>query len=269
LGVETSGGLFTRLIKRNTTIPTEENKTFATQEDNQTSMMIHVLQGEREMAKDNISVGLFKLDGIPKAPKYEQKVEVAFKIDVNGILAVSAEVLETGKMEVIRVAETKSLSQEEIMRRIIEATKFNEIDEREKEFVETRNRANAAIYAAQKFVEESKRRISEEDTKLFETALHQLKVAMNDRALHKAKESTDKLLELTEGLGAKLKKISQAKMLLSSVERRLGSKLSNEKKKQLEESAKRLEEASHERVAEEISNLREMVTLLEADCGGE
>lgn len=269
LGVETSGGLFTRLIKRNSTIPTEETMTFATQEDYQTSMMIHVLQGEREMAKDNTSVGLFKLDGIPKAPKYEQKVEVTFKIDANGILTVSAEVLETGKTEVLKVAETKSLSQKEIISRIIEATKFNETDEKEKEVVETRNRATAAIHAAQKFLEEADRKISPTDRKQLETALYQVQASMNECKIQQVKESTDTLLELTQGLSAKLKKIRQAKMLLSSVEKRLGSKLSNENKKKLEASIKRLEEAPPERVGEEVSNLKEMVTLLEADCGEE
>jgi molecular chaperone DnaK len=269
LGVETSGGLFTRLIKRNSTIPTEESMTFATQEDGQTSMMIHVLQGEREMAKDTTSVGMFKLECIPAAPKYEQKVEVTFKIDSNGILMVSAEILETGKTQVIQVAGTKSLSQEEIIRRIIEATKFNETDEKEKESIETRNRATAAIHTTQKFIEETTRKISNTDRQLLETALCQLEAAINDGKIQLAQMSTDKLLELTAGLCGKLKKVCQAKMMLSSVEKTLGSKLSNENKKKLEGTVKRLEEVPHENVAEEFCNLIEMVTLLEADCGVE
>ena len=103
LGVESSGGVFTRLIKRNTTIPAESSMTFATYEDYQTAMMVHVLQGEREMANDNISLGLFKLDGIPPAPRYEQKVEVTFKIDSDGILIVSAEILETEEKKTVKV----------------------------------------------------------------------------------------------------------------------------------------------------------------------
>jgi molecular chaperone DnaK len=267
LGVETSGGVFTRLIKRNTTIPAEENMIFATEENGQTSMMIHVLQGEREMAKDNISVGLFKLGSIPPAPKYEQKIEVTFKIDADGILTVSAEILETGKKETITVAKTKDLSEEEITRMIIEATKFNEMDEREKEVIETRNRAVAVIYAAQKLIEETCAKISEREKRSLEEALERLKAALDGYKLQKVKECTDELLELMERVNIKVKKVSQAKTLLSSVERRLCDKLSSEKRRKIREAVKRLEEAPYEHVNEEIIRLKEMATLLEADYG--
>jgi len=267
LGVETAGGLFTRLIKRNSTIPTEENMTFATQEDFQTSMMIHVLQGEREMAKENTSVGLFKLEGIPMAPKYEQKVEVTFKIDANGILTVTAEILETGKIEIIKVKETQGFSKEEIIRKIIEATKFNEADEKEKEMVETRNRATSAICVTQRFLEKEEARISDADKKQLEAKLYQLKVAMKDSKLQIVKEFTDNLLELTDGLNTKLKKVRQAKILLLSLEKRLGSKLPDETKKKIEATIKKIEEGSHTNVTEELRNLREMVTVIEADHG--
>ena len=206
LGVETSGGLFTRLIKRNTTLPAEENMTFATEEDNQTSMMIHVLQGERELAKDNISVGLFKLSGIPPAPRYEQKVEVTFKINVDGILTVSAEILETGKRKIIKIAETKVLSEEEITRIIIEATKYNEIDEEAKEVVETRNRAVAVIYSAEKSIERLGIKISEMDKRSLEEALEKLRAALNGCKLQKVKAYTDELLRLMEEVNIKLRK---------------------------------------------------------------
>jgi len=267
LGVETSGGLFTRLIKRNSTIPTEENMTFATEEDYQSSMMIHVLQGEREMAKDNISLGLFKIDGIPKETQYEQKVEVTFKIDTSGILTVSAEILETGKIEVIKVSETSNLSQDEIINRIIEATKFNEIDEKEKECIETQNQAEAMIHVTQKFFEETGGKISREDKRSLETGLHHLRAAMSAHEPQRLKLSTSRLLNLTEGLSAKAKKVGQAKMLLSEAERRLGHKVFNKKKKEIDASIKRIEEASHECVTQEFINLREILFLLEADCG--
>jgi molecular chaperone DnaK len=267
LGVETSGGLFTRLIKRNTTIPTEENMTFATKENNQTSMMIHVLQGEREMAKDNISVGLFKLNGIPKAPKYEQKVEVTFKIDANGILTVSAEILETGKTEIIRLAETRNLSQEEITNIIIEATKFNEQDEKEKEAVEIQNRATAAIYLTQKLLKEEGGRFPDGEKVSLRESLQHLKAAIDDHETHKIKEATENLVKLTENLNLKLKNVRQAKMLLSSLERRLCDKLPSEEKTRIKEAVKRLEEAQNEQITEEALNLKEMVTLLEADYG--
>jgi molecular chaperone DnaK len=267
LGVETSGGLFTRLIKRNTTIPTEENMTFATQENNQTSMMIHVLQGEREMAKDNVSVGLFKLNGIPKAPKYEQKVEVTFKIDANGILTVSAEILETGKTEIIRLAETRAFSQEEITKIIIEATKFSEQDEKEKETVEIQNRATAVIYLTQKLLKEEGGRFPDHEKVRLHELLQFLKAAIDDREINKIKEATENLVKLTGSLNLKLKNVRQAKMLLSSLERRLGDKLPSEEKTKVKEAVKRLEEAQHEHIAEEALNLKEMVTLLEADYG--
>lgn len=267
LGVETSGGLFTRLIKRNTTIPAEENMMFATEKEGQTSMMIHVLQGEREMAKDNISVGLFKLDGIPQASRYEQKVEVTFKIDVNGILAVSAEILETGKKEVINVAETKSLSEEEITKIIIEATKFNEADEKGKEAVETRNHAEAVIYATQKLMAETNGKISEREKQLLKETLAKLKARLDDTKLQSIREYTDELRELVAGAKMKLKKMSQTEALLSSVERKLGDRLSSEKKRTLRKAFKMLEVTPYEHINAEIIKLKEMAILLETDCG--
>ena len=267
LGVETSGGLFTRLIKRNTTIPAEENMMFATEKDGQTSMMIHVLQGEREMAKDNMSVGLFKLDGIPQASRYEQKVEVTFKIDANGILTVSAEILETGKKEAINVAETKSLSEEEITKIIIEATKFNEADEKGKEAVETRNHAEAVIYATQKLMAETSGKISEREKQLLKETSAKLKARLDDSKLQSVKEYTDELRELVAGAKMKLKKMSQAEALLSSVERKLGDRLSSEKKRTLRKAFKMLEVTPYEHVNAEIIKLKEMAILLETDCG--
>ena len=267
LGVETSGGLFTRLIKRNTTIPAEENMIFATEEDGQTSMMIHVLQGEREMAKDNMSVGLFKLDNIPQAPKYEQKVEVTFKIDTNGILTVSAEILETGQKAAINITETKSLSEEAITKMIIEATKFDEADEKGKEAVETRNRATAVVYAVQKLVGEASGKISEREKRSLEEASARLRAAQDGYKLQEVKECTNELRELTAGVKMKLKKMSQANALLSSVERKLGDRLSSEKKRTLRKAFKRLEDTPYAHINAELIKLKEMVILLEADCG--
>lgn len=267
LGVETSGGLFTRLIKRNTTIPAEENMIFATEEDGQTSMMIHVLQGEREMAKDNMSVGLFKLEGIPQAHRYEQKVEVTFQINANGILTVSAEILETGKKEAINATKAKSLSEEEITKMIIEATKFNEADENGKEAVETRNRAAAVIYATQKLIGEVSGKISEREKRSLEEASARLKVALDSSKHQGVKECTDELRELIAGVKVKLKKVGQAEALLSSVERKLGDRLSSEEKRKIRKALKRLEDTPYSHVNAEIIKLKEMAILLEADCG--
>jgi molecular chaperone DnaK len=267
LGIETSGGVFTRLIKRNTTIPTEENMIFATEEENQTSMMIHILQGEREMAKDNISLGLFKLDGIPPAPRYEQETEVTFQIDANGILNVSAEILETGKREVIKMTKPTNLSEEEITRMIIEATKFDKVDESKKGIIEICNRAQAVIYATKKSIEEMGGEISEREKRTVEETLGKLETALNGGKIQKIREYTNELLELVKGVTTKVKKVSQAKTLVSSIEKRLSDKVSNEERRKIEEAVKRVEETPYRDVGKEMNKLKEMITLLEADYG--
>jgi molecular chaperone DnaK len=264
LGVETSGGIFTRLIKRNTTIPAEACMVFATEEDNQTSMMIHVLQGEREMAKDNISLGLFKLDGILSAPRYEQKVEVTFKIDADGILGVSAEILETGKKETIRVLKSTALSAEEITRMIIEATKFNDLDEKRKEIVEIRCRARNVIYEAKKVIEKLIGKITEKEKWTLEETLGRLEGALNSSNAQKIKYYIDMLVEQTNGMTMKVKMVSQAKILALAVERRLGDNASSEERRKITETIKRLEKVPYRDTEKEMNKLKEIITLLEA-----
>lgn len=265
LGVETSGGIFTRLIKRNTTIPTEACMVFATEEDDQTSMMIHVLQGEREMAKDNISLGLFKLDGILPAPRYEQKVEVTFKIDADGILGVSAEILETGKKETIKVLKSTALSGEEITRMIIEATKFNDLDEKRKEIIEIRCRAKNVIYEAKKVIEELIGKITEKEKWTLEETLGRLEGALNSSSAQKIKDYIAMLVEQTNGMAMKVKMVSQAKILAFAVEKRLGDTAYSEERRKITETIKRLEEAPYRDTEKEMNKLREMITLLEAE----
>jgi len=267
LGVETSGGVFTRLIKRNTTIPTEESMVFATEEDGQTFMMIHVLQGEREMAKDNTSLGLFKLDGIPPASRYEQEVEVTFRIDADGILNVSAEVLETGEKEAIRVTKPTVLSKEEITRMIIEATRFQETDESRREIIEACNRAKAVIYGTEKAIKQINRKLSGEEKGKLKETLEKLRAVLNSGNTEKIKAYTDELVELGKGLTAKVKGVSQAKALVSSVEHKLGDKLCTEERRKIKKAVKRLEEAPYKDVEKETTELKEMITLLEADYG--
>jgi len=267
LGVETSGGVFTRLIRRNTTIPTEESMIFATDEDDQTSMMIHVLQGEREMVKDNISLGLFKMDGIPPAPRYEQDVEVTFKIDADGILRVSAEIIETGKKGTIEVTKTKNLSKEELTRMIIEATRFNRIDTQRKEIAETFNRAKAVIYGTEKSMKEIGVEMSVREKTKINEALRKLKETLSARNAQKTKEYTDELLELVNGANIKVKKVRQAKILTSSLESRVTDKISREERRRVGEAVKRLEAAPYKNVMKEMDKLKGMVNLLEADYG--
>jgi molecular chaperone DnaK len=265
LGVETSGGIFTRLIKRNTTIPTEACMVFATEEDDQTSMMIHVLQGEREMAKDNISLGLFKLDGILPAPRYEQKVEVTFKIDADGILGVSAEILETGKKETIKVLKSTALSAEEITRMIIEATRFNDLDEKRKEIIEIRCRAKKVIYEAKRVMEELIGKITEKEKWTLEETLGRLEGALNSSSAQKIKDYIDMLVEQTKGMAMKVKMVSQAKILAFAVGKRLGDTAYSEERRKITETIKRLEEVSYRDAEKEMNKLREMITLLEAE----
>lgn len=150
LGIETLGGVFTKIIERNTTIPTRKSQIFTTAADNQTSVEIHVLQGERPMAKDNKTLGRFILSGIPPAPRGVPQIEVTFDIDANGIVHVSAKDLGTGKSQDITITSTTNLSEEEIQRMINEAKQYEEQDRKKKEEIEIRNKADSLIYQAEK-----------------------------------------------------------------------------------------------------------------------
>lgn len=154
LGIETLGGVFTKLIERNTTIPTRKSQIFSTAADNQTQVEIHVLQGEREMARDNKSLGRFILDGIPPAPRGVPQIEVTFDIDANGIVHVSAKDLATGKEQSIQIKSSSGLSEEEIQRMIKEAEMHAEEDRRKKQLAETRNQADQLIYTTEKSLRE-------------------------------------------------------------------------------------------------------------------
>jgi molecular chaperone DnaK len=227
--------------------------------------MIHVLQGEREMAKDNISLGLFKLDGILPAPRYEQKVEVTFKIDADGILGVSAEILETGKKETIKVLKSTALSAEEITRMIIEATRFNDLDEKRKEIIEIRCRAKKVIYEAKRVMEELIGKITEKEKWTLEETLGRLEGALNNSSAQKIKDYIDMLVEQTNGMAMKVKMVSQAKILAFAVGKRLGDTAYSEERRKITETIKRLEEVSYRDAEKEMNKLREMITLLEAE----
>jgi molecular chaperone DnaK len=153
IGVETGGGVFTRLIPRNTTVPTEKSETFTTSVDNQPFVPIHVLQGEREMATDNRSLAKFELTGIPPAPRGVPKIQVTFRIDANGILSVEAKDLGTGRTQNVSVRPTTGLSENEIGRLVGEAEKFKETDEIRKSFAELKNQADTLIYTTEQALE--------------------------------------------------------------------------------------------------------------------
>jgi molecular chaperone DnaK len=153
IGVETGGGVFTRLIPRNTTVPTERSEIFTTSVDNQSFVPIHVLQGEREMAQDNTSLARFELTGIPPAPRGLPKIQVSFRIDANGILAVEARDLGTGKVQAMSVTPTSGLSHAEIDRLIKEGEKYRESDELRRDLAEARNQAETLIYTTDQALE--------------------------------------------------------------------------------------------------------------------
>ena len=165
LGIETLGGVTTTMIERNTTIPSRRSETFSTAADNQPAVEIHVLQGEREFAKDNITLGRFHLMGIPASPRGIPQIEVTFDIDANGIVDVSAKDLGTGTEQSIKIESQTSLSEDEIKQKIEDAEKFADEDKRRKSKVEMRNSADSIVYQTRKMIDENEEKLSEDDTK--------------------------------------------------------------------------------------------------------
>jgi len=203
LSIETLGGVATALIERNTTVPTKKSKVFSTAADNQPSVEINVLQGERPMAADNKSLGRFHLDGILPAPRGIPQIEVAFDIDANGIINVSAKDLGTGKEQSISITGSTKLSDEEISRMKKEAEEHAEEDTKRKEKVEVRNNGDALVHGAQKTLDELKEKISDDDKKDIEDALKELREALTG-------DDTDKIKEKTENLTNVMQKVSTA-----------------------------------------------------------
>ena len=160
LGVETQGGVMTKLIERNTTIPVRKSETFTTAEDNQTAVEIHVLQGERELARDNKSLGRFRLEGIPPAPRGVPQIEVTFDIDANGILNVTARDKASGREQKITITASSGLSKDEVERMVREAEMHAQEDQRRKEEIETRNRADSLAYQSERTLKDVGNKIS-------------------------------------------------------------------------------------------------------------
>jgi molecular chaperone DnaK len=182
LGVETLGGVMTVLIPANTTIPTRKTEVFTTATDNQTSVEIHVLQGERPLAKDNRSLGRFHLDGIPPAPRGVPQIEVTFDIDANGILTVTARGRATSKEQSIRITGASTLSKEEIERMKREAQEHAEEDRRRREEIELRNQADALVYSTEKQLRELGEKLSPADRARIEQAKEKLQTALKNNA---------------------------------------------------------------------------------------
>ncbi|MCL0049634.1 molecular chaperone DnaK [Peptococcaceae bacterium] len=193
LGIETLGGVFTKLIERNTTIPTSKTQIFSTAADNQTSVEIHVLQGERPMAKDNKSLGRFVLTGIPPAPRGVPQIEVKFDIDVNGIVKVSAKDLSTGKEQSIQITDSTGLDEKEIERMVKEAEKYAEEDRKRKEEAEARNNADSMIYQAEKTIKEFKEKADKSLIERVNKAVDELKEALKGSNVNLIKQKTEEL----------------------------------------------------------------------------
>ena len=193
LGIETMGGVFTKIIDRNTTIPTKNSMIFSTAADNQTTVDIHVLQGEREFARDNKELGRFALTGIEPAPRGVPQIEVTFDIDANGIVNVSAEDLGTNKEANITITSSTNLSDEEIDEAVKNAEKYAEEDKKRKEQVDTKNNAESAIYQAEKVLDDNKDKLSADEKSKIESALDELKKSSESEDYDKMKEDTEAL----------------------------------------------------------------------------
>ncbi|MDR1703557.1 MAG: molecular chaperone DnaK [Clostridiales bacterium] len=189
LGIETLGGVATKLIKRNTTIPVSEKQTFSTAENNQTAVDIHVVQGEREFAKDNKTLGQFRLDGIAPAPRGVPKIEVTFDIDANGIVNVSAKDLGTGKEQKITITSKSKLSEDEINRAVQEAEQFAESDKKRKELVDAKNEADATVFQTEKLLKDAGDKIGDDDKARIEEKLGRLRTLTDGVSIDNVTES--------------------------------------------------------------------------------
>jgi molecular chaperone DnaK len=210
LGVETMGGVMTKVIERNTTIPTKKSQIFSTAADGQTSVEVNVLQGEREFARDNKQLGLFKLDGIAPAPRGIPQIEVTFDIDANGIVNVSAVDKGTGKSQHITISNSTSMSKEDVERAVQEAEKFAEEDKKRRETVEAKNEAENLVYAAEKLINENGDKIDDAEKNELNQKIATLKEAIagdNSDAMNLAKEDLQKTVY---GISEKLYQAAQA-----------------------------------------------------------
>jgi molecular chaperone DnaK len=204
LGIETLGGVFTRLIERNTTIPTKKSQVFSTAADNQTAVSVHVLQGEREMAKDNRTLGRFDLIGIPPAPRGVPQVEVTFDIDANGIVHVSAKELGTGKEQKIRIESSSGLTEDEIKKMVKEAEAHSASDKAARELAENRNELENLAYSFEKTISDAKDKISDSEKQMAESEIARAREALATNELEKIKSAKESLSKMANDVATKL-----------------------------------------------------------------
>ncbi|MBI5728320.1 MAG: Hsp70 family protein, partial [Candidatus Magasanikbacteria bacterium] len=229
LGIETMGAVMTRLIERNTTIPTSKSQVFSTAADNQPSVEVHVLQGERQMAGDNKSLGRFMLDGIPPAPRGVPQVEVKFDIDANGILHVSAKDKGTGKEQSIRIEASSGLSKDEIEKMKQDAEAHAAEDQKKREMIEIKNTADTIVYTTEKMmkdVAEKKIDITAEEKKAVEDALVKLKEVKDKDDVEAFKSASEELSKAAQAVGMKMYSASTE----AAADKQAGDKEKQEKK---------------------------------------
>ncbi|MGD9937419.1 MAG: molecular chaperone DnaK [Methanoregulaceae archaeon] len=215
LGIETLGGIATKLIERNTTIPTRKSQIFSTAADGQTSVEIHVVQGERALAKDNFTLGRFQLTGIPPAPRGIPQIEVTFDIDANGIIHVSAKDLGTGNEQTITIKGSKKLSDDEISKMVDDAKAYADDDQKKREEIELRNSADTAVFSAERMIKENGDKLEPEDRTAIEEAAGRLKKALEDDDIEAMKREMESLSEAIYAATTKLYQKAQAEAAAS------------------------------------------------------
>tara|TARA_B100000767_G_scaffold220336_1_gene208600 strand:+ start:9908 stop:11839 length:1932 start_codon:yes stop_codon:yes gene_type:complete len=209
LGIETLGGVSTKLIEKNTTIPTKKSQVFSTAEDNQPAVSIRVMQGEREMAADNKSLGNFELIGIPPAPRGTPQIEVTFDIDANGIVSVSAKDKGTGKEQKIQIQASGGLTEEEIQKMVKEAEVNKEEDKKKRETIDARNQADSIIFSTEKSLKEHGDKVTEEEKKAIEAGISDLKKSLEGIDTEEVKKKTQDLIQVSMKLGEAVYKSQQ------------------------------------------------------------
>jgi molecular chaperone DnaK len=211
LGIETLGGVMTRLIERNTTIPTRKSETFTTAADNQTSVEVHVLQGERPMARDNRTLGKFHLVGIPPAPRGMPQVEVTFDIDANGILNVSAKDQATGKQQAITITASSGLTKDDIGRMVREAEANAEEDRKRQQEIEVKNQADSLAYSIERQLAEHGEKVAAEDKAVIEEAIKEVRESLKGDDVERIKRASDGLTKASHKMAEVLYRDAQAK----------------------------------------------------------
>jgi molecular chaperone DnaK len=204
LGIETKGGVMTKLIERNTTIPTKRSEVFSTADDNQPSVEVHVLQGERQLSRDNKTIGKFHLTGIPPAPRGVPQIEVTFDIDANGIVNVSARDRATGKEQSMTITGQSTLSKEDIDRMVRDAEAHAEEDRRRREEADVRNQADALVYQTEKLLKEQGDKLGPAEREPVETALKSLKEALGGTDVNAIRSASDGLVGASQAFTTRL-----------------------------------------------------------------